>query len=169
MMREKIDVFLPAIAANTLAETVQVLNDDKTVQHIVFLQPGSNAIENALASTETILHIADNTDADFVLLCTKTTHMTLGQNALHRMLQAADDTGAALVYSDHYTVTGGRTERHPAIDYQPGSIRDDFDFGCLLLVRASLLHDYAKEARAAESSYRFAALYDLRLYLSRRS
>nr|WP_314382240.1 DUF4922 domain-containing protein [Segatella buccae] len=168
MMREKIDVFLPAIAADTLAETVQVLNDDKTVQHIVFLQPGSNAIENALASTETILHIADNTDADFVLLCTKTTHMTLGQNALHRMLQAADDTGAALVYSDHYTVTGGRTERHPAIDYQPGSIRDDFDFGCLLLVRASLLHDYAKEARAAESSYRFAALYDLRLYLSRK-
>ena len=130
MMREKIDVFLPAIAADTLAETVQVLNDDKTVQHIVFLQPESNAIENALASTETILHIADNTDADFVLLCTKTTHMTLGQNALHRMLQAADDTGAALVYSDHYTVTGGRTERHPVIDYQPGSIRDDFDFGC---------------------------------------
>ena len=96
-MREKIDVFLPAIAADTLAETVQVLNDDKTVQHIVFLQPGSNAIENALASTETILHIADNTDADFVLLCTKTTHMTLGQNASTAIITQSQAGGRSVI------------------------------------------------------------------------
>lgn len=58
-------------------------------------------------------------------------------------------------------------ERHPTIDYQTGSIRDDFDFGQLVLIRASLLHEYAAKQHLAD--YKWAGFYDLRLYISRKS
>ena len=48
----------------------------------------------------------------------------------------------------------------------PGdSLRDDFDFGSLWLVKAQNLLDYA--AQQDRQEYQFAGLYDLRLYLSR--
>jgi SpoIID/LytB domain protein len=88
---------------------------------------------------------------------TKQASITLGQGALVRMLRVASDSNAAMVYSD-------RTA-HPVIDYFPGSIRDDFDFGCLWLVKTSLLHTFAMQA--GEHDYQYAGLYALRLFLSR--
>lgn len=66
------------------------------------------------------------------------------------------------------TVTRLRLEkvvRHPVIDYQVGSIRDDFDFGSLVLIDAKQLKAYAKQAE--KHDYKFAGWYDLRLFLSR--
>jgi hypothetical protein len=62
-----------------------------------------------------------------------------------------------MVYADRYG--------HPVIDYQLGSIRDDFDFGSLWLVKTSLLHTFAMQA--GEHDYQYAGLYALRLFLSR--
>lgn len=56
-------------------------------------------------------------------------------------------------------------EKHPVIDYQSGSLRDDFDFGSLWCIKAQALADYI--AQPDREEYQFAALYDLRLYLSR--
>ena len=118
-----------------------------------------------LASSETISKIASLATADYVLLSQKETPVSIEPDALCRLISAADNTGAAMVYADHYTVTEGKTEKHPAIDYFIGSIRDDFDFGQLLLVRTSLLHEFVSEAK---TEFKFAALYALRLFLSRR-
>lgn len=118
-----------------------------------------------LASSETISKIASLATADYVLLSQKETPVSIEPDALRRLVSAADSTGAAMVYADHYTVTDGKTEKHPAIDYFAGSIRDDFDFGQLLLIRTSLLHEFVA---AAKTEYRFAALYALRLFLSRK-
>ena len=52
------------------------------------------------------------------------------------------------------------------IDYFPGSIRDDFDFGSLWLFKTSLLHTFAMQA--GEHDYQYAGLYALRLFLSRK-
>jgi len=172
-MREKIDCFLACESIADVKATVAALRDSKTVQHIHLLVSDcmtalsgcSIVVVDGLTSTNTVMSIAENADADYTLLCTKPRPMTLGPSALERMLRVADDSGAALVYSDHYTIANGQRQAHPVIDYQSGSLRDDFDFGSLLLIRSDLLRKYAAEE--TEREYSYAGLYDLRLFLSR--
>jgi SpoIID/LytB domain protein len=158
-MREKIDCFLPEIG-DEMKDTCQILSDDKTVQHI-------HIVKKSMTSTTSLLEINDTTDAEFVLLCIRPTKVVIGQNCLHRMLQVAVDTQAAMVYSDHYAMENGKLVKHPVIDYQSGSVRDDFEFGSLLLIRADLFHQWAR-MQNDDNVLQYAALYDLRLFLSRK-
>lgn len=119
----------------------------------------------ALCSSDALRQVAAASTARYVMLVTKPLPLSLSSGAIDRLLQVADDSGAALVYADHWDVKEGRRERHPAIDYQLGSVRDDFDFGSLLFVRGDLLRRWAQEQ--PDAACRYAALYDLRLYLSR--
>jgi len=100
-----------------------------------------------------------------VLLYTLPTPLTLGYRALERMLQVMGDTGATLVYADHYRMRNGKRTAAPVIDYQLGSLRDDHDMGSVLLIDAMALMAVAAEL---PTDYTAAALYDLRLRLSRR-
>jgi len=118
-----------------------------------------------LTSTRTLQKIAQDSVADYVALVTKSAALTLGEGALERMVRVAHEADAAMVYADHWEVKDGKTGKHPAIDYQLGSIRDDFDFGSLLLVRGELLRRWAQQPQLAQ--YDYAGLYDLRLFLSR--
>ena len=160
-MREKIDCFLPDFDREAMEMTVAQLNASKVIREIFWTDgmSGSNAI----------MQIAEQARAEYVLLFTKPTPVVLGQGALERMLRVACDSGAALVYADRAErkMEHGewKEEKHPVIDYQLGSIRDDFDFGSLLLVRTSLLHTFAMQA--GEHDYQYAGLYALRLFLSR--
>lgn len=176
-MRQKIDLFLPCEDLDVAKEALLELHDNKTVQHINLLVSADFAashqvpdgctfiVVDRLESSNTVSSIAENTDADYVIICTKATPIRWGLYALERFLRTADDTGAVMVYSDHYSVQEGKLEKHPVIDYQAGSLRDDFDFGSLWLVKAQNLLDYA--AQQDRQEYQFAGLYDLRLYLSR--
>ena len=188
-MREKIDLFLPCEDLMVAQEALTELHDNKTVQHINLLVSSDFAAQHQvpdgctfvvidrLESSNTITSIAENTDADYVIICTKTTPIKWGLYALERFLRTADDTGAVMIYSDHYsmvkdeslsqygTFAVGKLEKHPVIDYQEGSLRDDFDFGSLWLIKSQCLRDYA--AQTDRVDYLYAGLYDLRLYLSR--
>lgn len=176
-MRQKIDLFLPCEDLDVAQEALLELHDNKTVQHINLLVSADFAashqvpdgctfiVVDRLESSNTVSSIAENTDADYVIICTKATPIRWGLYALERFLRTADDMGAVMVYSDHYSVQEGKLEKHPVIDYQAGSLRDDFDFGSLWLVKAQNLLDYA--AQQDRQEYQFAGLYDLRLYLSR--
>ena len=188
-MREKIDLFLPCEDLTVAQEALTELHDNKTVQHINLLVSSDFAAQHQvpdgctfvvidrLESSNTITSIAENTDADYVIICTKTTPIKWGLSALERFLRTADDTGAVMIYSDHYsmikdeslsqdgTSAVGKLEKHPVIDYQEGSLRDDFDFGSLWLIKSQCLRDYA--AQTDRVDYLYAGLYDLRLYLSR--
>ena len=144
-----IDCFLPDIDREAMATTVAQLNESVVVSHIFWS-------EN-MASSNSVMKIAEQARASYVVLFTKPARVSLGQGALERMLRVALDSGAAMVYADR--------RGHPAIDYQLGSIRDDFDFGSLWLVKTSLLHTFAMQA--GEHDYRYAGLYALRLFLSR--
>ena len=164
-MREKIDCFLPCDDLSLALQTITQLRNSRTVQNIYLLVNSPlDEIKDArqitvdnLTSSNTLMRMAENAKADYVLIMTKQASITLGQGALVRMLRVASDSNAAMVYSD-------RTA-HPVIDYFPGSIRDDFDFGCLWLVKTSLLHTFAMQA--GEHDYQYAGLYALRLFLSR--
>ena len=188
-MREKIDLFLPCEDLMVAQEALTELHDNKTVQHINLLVSSDFAAQHQvpdgctfvvidrLESSNTITSIAENTDADYVIICTKTTPIKWGLYALERFLRTADDMGAVMIYSDHYSMVKdeslsqdgtsavGKLEKHPVIDYQEGSLRDDFDFGSLWLIKSQCLRDYA--AQTDRVDYLYAGLYDLRLYLSR--
>lgn len=176
-MREKIDLFLPCEYIDDAQNALSVLHEYKTVQHIHFLVSADFAahhqvpegctfvITDRLESSNTIVSIAENTDADYVMICTRHTTIGWGNNTLERFLRVADDTDAVMVYADHYKMVEGKMEKHPVIDYQSGSLRDDFDFGSLWCIKAQALADYI--AQPDREEYQFAALYDLRLYLSR--
>lgn len=176
-MREKIDLFLPCEYIDDAQNALSVLHEYKTVQHIHFLVSADFAahhqvpegctfvITDRLESSNTIVSIAENTDADYVMICTRHTTIGWGNNTLERFLRVADDTDAVMVYVDHYKMVEGKMEKHPVIDYQSGSLRDDFDFGSLWCIKAQALADYI--AQPDREEYQFAALYDLRLYLSR--
>lgn len=176
-MREKIDLFLPCEYIDDAQNALSVLHEYKTVQHIHFLVSADFAahhqvpegctfvITDRLESSNTIVSIVENTDADYVMICTRHTTIGWGNNTLERFLRVADDTDAVMVYADHYKMVEGKMEKHPVIDYQSGSLRDDFDFGSLWCIKAQALADYI--AQPDREEYQFAALYDLCLYLSR--
>lgn len=176
-MREKIDLFLPCEYIDDAQNALSVLHEYKTVQHIHFLVSADFAahhqvpegctfvITDRLESSNTIVSIVENTDADYVMICTRHTTIGWGNNTLERFLRVADDTDAVMVYADHYKMVEGKMEKHPVIDYQSGSLRDDFDFGSLWCIKAQALADYI--AQPDREEYQFAAFYDLRLYLSR--
>lgn len=176
-MREKIDLFLPCDELEVVKDTLQTLHEDKTVQHIYLLVSEAMAaqsqvpdgctfiVTDRLESSNTVVSIAENAEADYVLISTKTTPVCLGQYALERLLRIADDTDAVMAYSDHYSEENGQLVKHPVIDYQQGSLRDDFDFGSLWLIRTKALKDYI--AQNDRQEYKFAGLYDMRLFLSR--
>ena len=149
-MREKIDCFLPCDDQNITQDIITQLRASRTVQNIF--------LKTNLTSSNAIMEVAEQAKADYVLLVTKPVRLTIGQQALSRMLRVACDSDAAMVYADR--------KDHPAIDYFPGSIRDDFDFGSLLLIKTSLLHTFAMQA--GEHDYQYAGLYALRLFLSRK-
>ena len=177
-MREKIDLFLPFEALEKGEETLLELHENKTVQHINLLVSSDFASQHQvpegctfvvidrMESSNTVMSIAENTDADYLLLCTRMASAHWGFYALERFLRTADDTGAVMVYSDHYSLEEGALTKHPAIDYQAGSLRDDFDFGSLWLIKSQALLDYV--AQTDRVDYQYAGLYDLRLYLSRK-
>ena len=177
-MREKIDLFLPFEALEKGEETLLELHENKTVQHINLLVSSDFASQHQvpegctfvvidrMESSNTVMSIAENTDADYLLLCTRMASVRWGLYALERFLRTADDTGAVMVYSDYYSLEEGALTKHPAIDYQAGSLRDDFDFGSLWLIKSQALLDYV--AQTDRVDYQYAGLYDLRLYLSRK-
>ncbi len=110
-------------------------------------------------ATKSLRDIVDYADAPYTLLFTRPCELRWVDLGLERMLQIAEDTGAAMVYADHFN----GVEPAPVIDCQPGSLRDDFDFGGALLYRTEC---FRKAVESMDVDYRYAALYDLRLRVS---
>ena len=111
------------------------------------------------ASTRSVKQVAAAADTEYTLIYTRQSELSWVRFGQERLVQIASDSGAAMIYADHFD--GERPA--PVIDYQQGSLRDDFDFGGVQLYRTSAL----KEAAARmEDEYEFAGLYDLRLRVS---
>ncbi|MBQ1936588.1 MAG: glycosyltransferase family 2 protein [Bacteroidales bacterium] len=116
-------------------------------------------------STARLREIASDVKTEFTLLYTKDTELKWVNWGQERLLQIAQDTGAAMVYSDRFCFLGGKLVEAPVIDYQQGSLRDDFDFGGVQLYRTDALKEAVSRM---DADYQFAALYDLRLKVSQK-
>ena len=114
-------------------------------------------------TSEALKQLAAEATGTYLLINTKNVDYDLGYLALERFAEVAADTGADLVFADHYDrLADGTVRRHPLIDCQAGALRDDFDFGALWLVRTAAL-----KALDLPDGLRFGALYDLRLRLDK--
>ena len=155
---KKITCFVPYIDEAQSGKTLSALRASQLVDKVVCL-------DQPVFKSETIRRIAAESNAGYALVYTKTTTLELGYMALERLLQIAQDTEAGLVYADHYQVKGDELVKAPVIDYQKGSLRDDFDFGSVLFFDAAALKE---SVQRMTETYQHAGLYDLRLKLSQR-
>ena len=174
-MKKVINCFIPFRSKEQVEKTVEALNESLLVNKIYLLNDGaSNEVVagaeiiniKSLQSTDTIKKIAEYADAKYALIYTKTASLRFGMFALERMLRIAEDSGAGMVYADHYQVIDGEKKNSPVVAYQKGSLRDDFNFGSVLIYNAQELKDAVKRMVV---DYQFAGLYDLRLKVSQKA
>ncbi len=111
------------------------------------------------------MKMAAAANAEYSLIYTKFTDLSFGRFALERIVAIGDDSSAAMLYADHFNELGGQRKNAPVIDYQMGALRDNFDFGSVLVYRTSALKEAASRMNVA---YSFAGLYDLRLKVSQK-
>ncbi len=121
---------------------------------------------NEINSTQGIRKILQNTDTDFILIYTKPYPINLGYKAIERMADYLMTDSAGMTYADHYIMKEDTRLPHPVIDYQKGSVRDDFDFGSLIMFRTDVFRK-AAESLMVQKEYSFSGLYALRLAVSR--
>lgn len=167
----RIDCFLPFVSKDQVSSTLEQLTASPLVGRIFLLSTadteGYGGYEvlriDSLKSSATMKQIAQKATSDYVLLYQKDSALQLGYFALDRMVNLADDSGAGMLYSDSYRIIDGVKKIHPVITYQAGSLRDDFDFGALLLFNTAA---FKAAVSAMTAGYAFAGLYDLRLKIS---
>ena len=171
-----IDAFILYTQQEQAAKTVDQIKQSEYVKNIFLLSPqkGMNPIEgceiieiDSMQSTQTVLKIAEKTTADYTLIYQKSTVLKLGYFALERMIKIAEDTSAGMVYADYYAIADGVKKNNPVISYQKGSLRDDFNFGSLMIYSSKALKNAAENMD--KQSYDFAGLYDLRLKVSQKN
>ncbi|MDR1880044.1 MAG: glycosyltransferase [Tannerellaceae bacterium] len=169
---KRITCFIPYGEMGTVLQTVSSLRESESVGDIYLMAGDPQAYPilscrllhtGELGESSTIRQIAELSMGDYTLIYTGRNKLRLGLFALERMMQVAGDTAAGMVYADYFRENCGVRTACPVIDYQKGSVRDDFHFGPLLLYRTDALK--AAAARMTEP-YRFAGLYDLRLNVS---
>ncbi len=160
--RTEIDKTLKTLRASDVISKIILVGDPK------FMTDGYDIIRIAsdnFFSTKTIREFAAKITTRFTLICTKTLSFDLGQNALSRMMQVSLNTSAGMVYSDFFEQKNGIVMPHPVIEVQEGSLRDDFDFGSLLLYSTDAL---LAAVISMDEPFELAGLYDLRLKVSQK-
>lgn len=170
-----ITCFVPYAGKEQVEKTVQGLQATGLVKDIFLITTDGQLeapagckrlwVEQPFSSL-TMQTIANAAEAEYTLLYTKETTLEMGLFALERMIHIAEDSDAGMVYADHYQMADGKQTHAPVIDYQFGSLRDDFNFGSVLLFNTAKLKEAAGRMK---SDYDFAGLYDLRLKLSQKA
>lgn len=170
-MEKRITVFIPYNGLPNTEKTISEFIGSELIGKIFLLSLRTDLpeikgtekikIEN-YHSSKTINLIAENSDTDFTLILLEDVLIHPGQFTPERFLSVAENTNAGLCYSDFYELKNRVRTNHPVIDYQLGSLRDDFDFGPLLFIKTEALKKAVKE----KTDYNFSGFYDLRLKIS---
>ena len=153
-----IECYVPAMPAEDISITAESFSRSDSFTGVTILSGVS------LRSTQTLRSIAEAASEKFILIYTKDQPLEMGLFALDRFIAVADDTKADMLYADHLELIDGQRRKHPLIECQAGALRDDFDFGSVLVFRTS---SFRRAVRAMENDYEWGALYDLRLRMKK--
>ena len=171
-MLDLITCILPVDHQTELGKTLKTLRSTGVIAQIIlvgevqFMVDGFDILKMAgsnILSTVFLQDVSPKIKTQFTLFYTKTLPLDLAQNSLFRMMQVSQSSGAGIVYSDYFEQKNGVVKPHPVIEYQDGSLRDDFDFGSLMLFRTDVL---VSAVGRMNEQFEMAALYDLRLKVS---
>ena len=153
-----IECYVPAMSAEDISITAESFSRSDSFTGVTILSGVS------LRSTQTLRSIAEAASEKFILIYTKDLPLEMGLFALDRLIAVAEDTKADMLYADHYELIDGQRRKHPLIECQAGALRDDFDFGSVLVFRTS---SFRRAVRAMDNDYEWGALYDLRLRMKK--
>lgn len=173
-MEKQITSFILFKDTKWLCKTAVSLRKSEVVERIVIVGeedprgasccPDTSFLKSSgIASTAAVREMAEMAGTEYILIYNKPFPLQVGQFALQRMIGVCESTGAGIVYSDYFENKNGQLIPHPVIDYQEGSLRDDFNFGSVMLFRTSAFREACREM---DEDFRFAGLYDLRLKIS---
>ena len=153
-----IECYVPAMSAEDISITAESFSRSDSFTGVTILSGVS------FRSTQTLRSIAEAASEKFILIYTKDLPLEMGLFALDRFIAVAEDTKADMLYADHYELIDGQRRKHPLIECQAGALRDDFDFGSVLVFRTS---SFRRAVRAMDNDYEWGALYDLRLRMKK--
>lgn len=171
-MSTKVSVFLPYSGKSDIKATIEEFRKSPVCGTICLIQLDSSlpAIADVqcihadnLFCARAMRKIAERATGEYFLFVKQDTQLSLGQFALERFVSVADNTGAGMVYSDYYEIKEGQMHQHPVIEYQKGSLRDDFDFGFVTLWNTALVREVLKDA---DGDRKFAGYYEMRLLVA---
>ena len=174
-MRTKVDCFILYTDTKSAEFSVRQFRQQNDVGHVFLITKNARLpqiegctiiIVEDFNGTNVLLEIAKAVKEDFFLFYNKETPVQLAYNTIGRMLAVADATDADMIYADHFALENGTVVKAECIDYQYGAIRNDFDFGSCVLYTSDALRHYVQIN--VKNKYKYAALYDFRLFISRR-
>lgn len=177
-----LDVFFPCNDAQTMASMTAIWQHHPMTESLHFIVSEAFACTHpcpdgchyimgqSLWDTPTMQTIAANATTTYIALGLQAMPLLPGEHALKRMTDIAEAMNTTMVYADYreevVSKDGSIFALHPLIDYQTGSIRDDFDFGQLVIINTEMLKLWAAEN--TDEHHQYAAWYSLRLFLSRK-
>lgn len=118
-----------------------------------------------LTSQETLAFILSNIKTAYLLIVPGLALVSIEHGMLEKILSKAESTKAGILYSDFYDESEEGKTLHPLNDYQLGSVRDDFDFGAIMLYSVPAIKK-ALDNYGPIPSLQYAGLYDIRLKVS---
>ena len=173
-MKKGIDCFLSCANPSLIDGLIVELKAQKHVNNVFILSPSSEiqeykgckilTISNVLSS-DAIKVIFDHAVSDYAIGFSHPETVSLGYGAIQRMFNVANGLGTAILYADRYKVKEGERYASPTIDIQYGSVRDDFDFGSVVLFSIGMMKRFMEERQNRPLVY--SGWYEFMLYLLR--
>ena len=145
---KKVTVAIFSFKSDITGRIISELDEIEVIDKIVVIsktQFGNKAIclikSDYPFSSEAIKKVIEETITPYLLLINGSTYIELTKEAVNNFISQADKTEGGWIYSDYYEKLNDKLVLHPLIDYQIGSVRDDFDFGNCFMVRAEVAKD----------------------------
>jgi hypothetical protein len=173
-MMKPLTIVTPHNPDPSFGKTLLSLTKSDFVEHIVIISqepvylkiPKCRVLTAGPVQSQETLHLVlGEVPTKHLLLLPGFQHIAIESEALEKFLGKAVSSKAGLVYSDYYDEGQYGKTYHPLCDYQPGSVRDDFDFGAMMLFSVSAVRE-ALRKYGVVSGMKFAGLYDVRLKVS---
>jgi len=120
-------------------------------------------------SSEVIKKVIEQSSTSYLFIIDGSRQTDLTEDSVNAFIAQAENKKAGLIYSDYFEKHKGSLVLHPLIDYQIGSVRDDFDFGSCFLIRTDIARKCLPDLLSNQNKLIYSGLYDLRLAISRLS
>jgi hypothetical protein len=173
----KISVVIPFYGNKAVLKIIEGLNNMKYVDQLILISDKDTidiktkhlVVKSSYPfSSKVINTICEKVIGNYILFITDQCSLEVKDNTIEQFLKKATNTSAGLIYSDYFVRNNTEAKLYPLIGYQPGSIRDDFDFGPLIFLKKNALQLACKELQNEQSDSLFSGLYQLRLAVSRK-